>query len=74
VQGGRSLRSRWPSRCEGRLPPLRSWRQWGRPLRARLPARCAGGLTGHLMQLVGHSVRELRERGALPAGPLRSPA
>ncbi|WP_406323485.1 hypothetical protein, partial [Streptomyces niveus] len=29
---------------------------------------------GVMVRLVGPSVRELGERGALPAGPLRSPA
>ncbi|MGX1025345.1 hypothetical protein RKD38_000026 [Streptomyces ambofaciens] len=59
VAAGRSLRSRWPSRCEGAPlrppppPPLRppsaALQGGGRPLRARLAARCAavaGGVSG----------------------------
>ncbi|MFD7291508.1 hypothetical protein, partial [Streptomyces sp. NPDC059863] len=49
VQVERSLRSRWPSRCEGRSLPLRFRDRWGRPLRARLAAQraaVAGGVSG----------------------------
>ncbi|MER7692616.1 hypothetical protein, partial [Streptomyces sp. NPDC097610] len=58
----------------GRSPPLRSWDRWGRPLRARLAARCGAGAGGVSGAASGVSSTGVGERGALPAGSLRSPA